>query len=75
MTNPFENTEGTYLVLNNDEGQFSMWPAFISVPAGWIVVFGQRSHQQCLDYINTRWTDMRARSLSHAIDHNQGESG
>ncbi|SED19230.1 MbtH-like protein [Streptomyces melanosporofaciens] len=28
-TNPFEDPEGTYLVLVNDEGQHSLWPAFV----------------------------------------------
>ncbi|MGH3784695.1 MAG: MbtH family protein [Pseudonocardiaceae bacterium] len=35
MMNPFENTRGTYLVLMNDDGRHSLWPAFIEVPAGW----------------------------------------
>ena len=26
MTNPFENPEGVYLVLVNDENQHSIWP-------------------------------------------------
>ncbi len=37
MTNPFEDPEGTYLVLVNDEGQHSLWPSFAEVPAGWTV--------------------------------------
>jgi len=28
MTNPFEDNESDYLVLINDEGQHSLWPAF-----------------------------------------------
>ncbi|MEU7735437.1 MbtH family protein, partial [Streptomyces griseus] len=31
MTNPFEDEDGTYLVLVNDEGQHSLWPAFAEV--------------------------------------------
>ena len=29
MTNPFEDENGTYVVLINDEGQYSLWPDFI----------------------------------------------
>lgn len=29
MANPFEDADDTYLVLMNDEGQYSLWPAFI----------------------------------------------
>jgi len=43
MTNPFEDPEGTYLVLVNEEGQHSLWPAFVEVPAGWSVAHGEDS--------------------------------
>jgi len=35
MTNPFEDENGIYHVLINDEGQYSLWPSFIDVPDGW----------------------------------------
>jgi MbtH protein len=63
MTNPFEDENGTYIVLINDEGQYSLWPDFIDVPAGWTTVHEAASRQTCLDYINQNWTDMRPRSL------------
>jgi len=37
MANPFEDNDGTFLVLVNDEGQHSLWPSFAEVPAGWTV--------------------------------------
>lgn len=42
MANPFENADGTYLVLVNEEGQYSLWPGFIDVPSGWTVVHEQK---------------------------------
>ena len=68
MTNPFEDQDGTYLVLVNDERQHSLWPAAIDVPAGWRVVHGPDARQQCLDYVEANWTDMRPRSLADAMD-------
>lgn len=67
MTNPFENSAGTYLVLVNDEGQHSLWPAFAEVPAGWVVAHREDTRQTCLDYIEEHWTDMRPRSLAEAM--------
>lgn len=67
MTNPFEDPEGRYYVLVNDEGQHSLWPVFVDVPAGWTVAFGEDSRQACLDYINENWTDMRPKSLIEAM--------
>jgi MbtH protein len=63
MTNPFDDPDGIYFVLTNIEGQYSLWPAFIDVPAGWRVAHRQDTHQACLDYINRYWTDMRPQSL------------
>ncbi|MGH3569162.1 MAG: MbtH family protein [Pseudonocardia sp.] len=68
MTNPFEEPDGTYLVLINDEGQYSLWPAFIEVPAGWTVAHPSDTRPACLDYINQHWTDMRPQSLIDAMN-------
>jgi MbtH protein len=63
MTNPFEDKDGTYVVLTNDEGQYSLWPSAMKVPAGWNVAHNADTRQACLDYVNEHWTDMRPRSL------------
>ena len=68
MTNPFEDENASYLVLVNDEGQHSLWPHGIEVPAGWSVGFGPAARQACLDHVETSWTDMRPRSLARAMD-------
>ncbi|GHH88868.1 protein mbtH [Streptomyces sulfonofaciens] len=68
MTNPFENPDGTYLVLVNDEGQHSLWPSFVEVPAGWTVAHGEDTRDACLAYIEEHWTDMRPKSLVRAMD-------
>ncbi|MEV8226799.1 MbtH family protein [Streptomyces sp. NPDC079167] len=63
MTNPFEDENGTYLVLVNDEGQHSLWPAFAEVPGGWTVAHQEDTRQACLDYVEQNWTDLRPKSL------------
>lgn len=63
-TNPFEDDDGVYLVLVNDEGQHSLWPADIDVPAGWRVVLSAGTRPDCLAYIETNWTDMRPASIA-----------
>jgi MbtH protein len=63
MTNPFENEDGTYYALINDEGQYSLWPTFVTVPEGWTIVHGEESRQACLDFIEQNWVDMRPKSL------------
>jgi len=39
MTNPFDDEGGAkYVVLLNDEEQYSLWPQATDVPAGWRIV-------------------------------------
>jgi len=66
MENPFDNPEGIFSVLVNDEGQYSLWPVFAETPAGWRAELSERSRAECLTYINEHWTDMRPRSLREA---------
>lgn len=63
MTNPFEDENGVFHVLVNEEGQHSLWPSFVPVPQGWTIVHESASRTACLDYINKNWTDMRPKSL------------
>ncbi|MFD0886040.1 MbtH family protein [Streptosporangium algeriense] len=70
MANPFEDPDSRYFVLVNDEGQYSLWPTFSPVPAGWEVVFGDAARQECLDHIERSWTDMRPKSLIAAMEDN-----
>jgi uncharacterized protein YbdZ (MbtH family) len=66
MTNPFDDAEGTFLVLVNLEAQHSLWPSFVEVPAGWTAVHGPGERAACLDYVRSHWTDLRPLSLRSA---------
>ncbi|MFF8196123.1 MbtH family protein [Streptomyces bobili] len=68
MTNPFDAPDAEYLVLVNEEGQHSLWPVFVDVPEGWEKVFGAAPRQECLDYVENSWTDMRPKSLIEAME-------
>jgi uncharacterized protein YbdZ (MbtH family) len=63
MTNPFDDQDGSFQVLVNDEGQYCLWPVSIDIPAGWNKVHGADRRQACLDYVGSHWTDMRPKSL------------
>jgi MbtH protein len=62
-TNPFEDETAEYYALVNDEGQYSLWPAFATVPDGWTVAHGTATRAACLEFIEREWTDMRPASL------------
>jgi MbtH protein len=65
---PFDQEDGVYLVLVNDERQHSLWPAALAVPAGWTVAHGEDTRQACLDHVEANWTDLRPASLAAAVD-------
>ena len=45
--NPFDDDNGSFVVLVNDEEQRSLWPTFDDVPAGWRVVYGEADRAAC----------------------------
>jgi MbtH protein len=62
-TNPFDDEDGRFYVLVNDEEQHSLWPAFAEIPAGWQRVFGDARRAECVEYVEQNWADMRPKSL------------
>ncbi|MFI5086159.1 MAG: MbtH family protein [Actinomycetales bacterium] len=64
MTNPFDDTTGTFRVLVNDLQQHSLWPSFADVPQGWVLMYGPDSRDACLEYVSSNWTDMTPRTVA-----------
>lgn len=60
------SAEATVLVTRNDEGQYSIWPCDRELPAGWDETGFHGTRQECLDHIQSVWTDMRPSSGRHA---------
>lgn len=56
-----------FLVVRNDEEQYSIWPADRDLPLGWQDTGFTGSREECLAHIDTVWTDMRPRSVREAL--------
>ncbi|WP_308013832.1 MbtH family protein [Streptantibioticus parmotrematis] len=67
MGNPFDDDSARFVVVVNEERQYSLWPATSEVPAGWEVARPEGSRQECLDFVEANWTDMRPASLVAAM--------
>jgi MbtH protein len=65
-----DNTE--FAVVINDEGQYSIWPTYKAIPAGWKEVGTRGKKSECLAYIDVTWTDMRPLSLRRALEQDAG---
>lgn len=57
-----------YKVVINHEEQYSIWPSNRENPRGWQDVGKSGRKQECLDYINEVWTDMRPLSLRKQME-------
>lgn len=53
----------TYLVVRNDEEQYSIWWAERDLPAGWTATGFSGPKDACLGHIDQIWTDMRPRTV------------
>ncbi len=63
-----EQEEIIYTVVVNAEEQYSIWPTFKSVPAGWYEVGFKGSKAGCLAHIKEVWKDMRPLSLRKKME-------
>lgn len=69
-----ENEDETiYKVVVNQEEQYSIWPSFREIPLGWSEAGKEGKRQECLDYIQEVWTDMRPLSLRKQMEGNNPE--
>ncbi|WP_276309412.1 MbtH family NRPS accessory protein [Ahniella affigens] len=67
MSVPSDTEDQTiYKVIVNLEEQFSIWPAYKDLPAGWSEAGKSGTKAECLEYIESVWTDMRPMSLRKA---------
>ncbi|MGC4892258.1 MbtH family protein [Micromonospora sp. DT31] len=58
-----------YLVVLNDEEQYSIWLADKPLPSGWRAEGTRGTKDSCLDHIEQVWTDMRPLSVRKRLAH------
>ncbi|MGJ4996801.1 MbtH family protein [Bradyrhizobium sp. HKCCYLR20261] len=68
MVNVFDDESAIFVVLVNDEEQYSLWPQFKDIPAGWRQTGPVGNKADCLAFIESAWTDMRPLSLRRQRD-------
>lgn len=57
-----------FSVVVNHEEQYSIWPVDRELPLGWQTAGKEGTKQECLDYIEEVWTDMRPLSLRKQME-------
>jgi MbtH protein len=67
MTTVDQSGGVTYLVVVNDEEQYSIWPSGTEVPAGWRPVGVTGTEDECVAYVDEVWQDIRPLSVRVAL--------
>jgi MbtH protein len=56
-----------YRVVVNHEEQYSIWPEGRAIAAGWRDAGKSGTRQECLNFIEAVWTDMRPKSSRQRV--------
>ncbi|MCJ2036200.1 MbtH family protein [Methylobacterium sp. J-068] len=64
----FDREDTRFYVVVNEEEQYSIWPSYRPVPAGWSPLGEPRPKAECLARIDELWTDMRPLSLRRQME-------
>jgi MbtH protein len=63
-----------FIVLINEEEQYSLWPKGKKIPNGWTAVGPEGTQEECSKYVDEVWTDMRPLSLRKKMDQDRASS-
>lgn len=65
FSNPFDNPQGQFYILRNDQQQYSLWPAHCDLPAGWAVVCPPQSAEACNAWLAANWSTLTPPIMRH----------
>ena len=60
-----------YVTVVNAEEQWSIWPAGRPLPIGWTASGRTGNKQECLEYVQEVWVDMRPLSMRSNTESSQ----
>jgi MbtH protein len=63
-----DRDDDRYVAVVNHEEQYSVWPEHLPIPDGWRPAGRHGTKEECLDFIEEVWTDMRPLSLRMAME-------
>jgi MbtH protein len=63
-----------YAVVFNDEGQYSLWGVGVELPPGWRFAGFIGDKEECLQFIDENWLDMRPKTLRALLEKEARES-
>jgi MbtH protein len=74
-TSCFDREDAIFRVVVNHEEQYSIWPEWKEVPAGWNDTGVKGDKKTCLAHVESVWTDMRPLSLRRFMAEQDNAAG
>ncbi|ALB62012.1 FIG005032: Putative cytoplasmic protein YbdZ in enterobactin biosynthesis operon [Cronobacter condimenti 1330] len=68
FSNPFDNPQGRFWLLENDQQQVSLWPEPCALPPGWRVVAQPQSPQMCEAWLKEHWNTLKPTHFARSTD-------
>ena len=63
-----DNPNTQFIVVTNHEEQYAIWPNYKEISGGWKQVRDAATKDECLEFVQENWTDMRPKSLRDAMN-------
>ncbi|MRS15453.1 MbtH family NRPS accessory protein [Enterobacteriaceae bacterium RIT691] len=58
ISNPFDDAQGQFYLLQNEHRQYSLWPQQCALPAGWDILSEPQSLDACNAWLAAHWTTL-----------------
>lgn len=58
FSNPFDDPEGQFYILQNAQRRYSLWPQQCTLPQGWHVVAEPQPQAECHAWLAGRWQNL-----------------
>ncbi|HAT3633461.1 TPA: MbtH family NRPS accessory protein [Raoultella ornithinolytica] len=58
FSNPFDNPQGQFYILRNEQQQYSLWPHHCALPQGWVVECPPQSLEACNGWLAANWSTL-----------------
>ncbi|AKE96960.1 MbtH family protein [Cronobacter sakazakii] len=65
FSNPFDNLQGRFWLLENHEKQISLWPEPCALPPGWRVVAAPQPPERCEAWLNEHGQALQPADFAH----------
>ncbi|AFJ46485.1 MbtH family protein [Shimwellia blattae] len=63
-SNPFDDPNGQFYILMNTSGEYSLWPDYCPLPAGWNKVCEPQPQALCVSWLAGHWQALTPQTWS-----------